>query len=386
MRPLELSFVIPCLNEEKTLATCIRKAKKFIEREGTTAEIIIADNGSTDASKEIALAEGAKVVDVNRKGYGAAISGGIKAAQGRYVIMGDADDSYDFENLDAFLKELRAGAELVMGNRFAGGIGRKAMPFLHRYLGNPVLSFLGRLFFKSSIRDFHCGLRGFNRNSIIKLNLTCPGMEFASEMVVKASLQGLKINEVPTTLKKDGRGRPPHLNTWRDGWRHLKFLLIYSPKWLFFYPGVLFLLTGVIGISTLSLGGISIGNFNFDYHTMLYSSAFAVSGVQMISFAFISKTMGKVMNLWNSSDAMLKAVDIFIREKALFFFFALLLSGICLGIEAIGKWSDMNYGPITDFSILRMSIISITLIIIAGQGVLSWFFLNSLLMFHEKEK
>ena len=386
MTPLELSFVIPCLNEEKTLATCIRKAKKFIEREGIIAEIIIADNGSTDASKEIALAEGAKVVDVNRKGYGAAISGGIKAAQGKYVIMGDADDSYDFENLDAFLKELRSGAELVMGNRFAGGIGRKAMPFLHRYLGNPVLSFLGRLFFSSSIRDFHCGLRGFNRNSIIKLNLTCPGMEFASEMVVKASLQGLKINEVPTTLKKDGRDRPPHLNTWRDGWRHLKFLLIYSPKWLFFYPGVLLLLIGIVGISTLSLGGISIGNLNLDYHTMLYSSAFAVSGVQMISFAFISKTMGKVMNLWKSSDAMLKAVDIFIREKALFFFFALLLSGICLGITTIGKWSDIDYGPITDFSILRLSIISITLIIVAGQGVLSWFFLNSLLMFHEKEK
>lgn len=383
---LELSFVIPCLNEEKTLATCIKKAKKFIEREGVIAEIIIADNGSTDASTEIALAEGAKVVDVSRKGYGAAISGGIKAAQGRYVIMGDADDSYDFENLDAFLKELRAGAELVMGDRFAGGIDRKAMPFLHRYLGNPVLSFLGRLFFKSSIRDFHCGLRGFNRKSIIKLNLTCPGMEFASEMVVKASLQGLKINEVPTTLKKDGRDRPPHLNTWKDGWRHLKFLLIYSPKWLFFFPGISLLLIGIIGIGTLSLGGISIGNLNFDYHTMLYSSAFAVCGVQMLSFAFISKTMGRMMALWKSSDAMLKTVDIFIQEKTLFFFFALLLSGLYLGFTTINRWGDINYGPITDLSILRLSIMSITLIIIAGQGILSWFLLNSLLMFHETEK
>jgi glycosyltransferase involved in cell wall biosynthesis len=382
---LELSFVIPCLNEEKTLASCIGKAKRFIKREGIVAEIIIADNGSTDLSKKIAIEEGAKVVEISRKGYGAAISGGIKVARGKYVIMGDADDSYDFEKLDVFLKQLRSGAQLVMGNRFEGGVDRNAMPFLHRYLGNPVLSFLGRLFFSSSIRDFHCGLRGFDRQSILKLQLTCPGMEFASEMVVKASLQGLKITEVPTTLKKDGRDRPPHLNTWKDGWRHLKFLLVYSPKWLFFYPGLFCFLIGAIGIGALSFGRLSIGNLTLDYHTMLYSSAFAVVGVQMISFAFISKTMGKVMQLWRSSDAMLKAVEIFIRERSLLVCFLLLLSGISLGILTIGEWGKGNYGPITDLNILRSSILSVTLIIVAGQGILSWFFLNSLLMFSEKE-
>ncbi|HEY2557800.1 MAG TPA: glycosyltransferase family 2 protein, partial [Diaminobutyricibacter sp.] len=230
---IELTILMPCLNEAETLATCIVKARGYLDRSGVVGEIVIADNGSTDGSQAIAEANGARVVNVVDKGYGAALLGGISAANGTYVIMGDADDSYDFANLDQFVQRLRAGDDLVMGNRFLGGIEPGAMPPLHKYLGNPVLSSIGRLFFKSPIRDFHCGLRGFNRQKMLDLHLQTTGMEFASEMVVKASLGGRRVSEVPTTLKKDGRSRPPHLRSWRDGWRHLRFLLIFSPRWLF---------------------------------------------------------------------------------------------------------------------------------------------------------
>ena len=234
---IEVSIVMPCLNEEESIRQCIAMAQEGLERAGAVGEIVIADNGSTDGSQEIARGLGARVVDVPAKGYGAALMGGFEAARGRYVIMGDADDSYDFGHIEAFVERLRAGDDLVMGNRFRGGIEDGAMPFLHRYLGNPVLSFVGRLLFPSAIGDFHCGLRGFRREILPALDLQSPGMEFASEMVVKATLGKLKISEVPTTLSPDLRSRPPHLRTWRDGWRHLRFLLLFSPRWLFFYPG-----------------------------------------------------------------------------------------------------------------------------------------------------
>lgn len=233
----ELTILMPCLNEAETLARCITKARAFLIRSGIVGEVLIADNGSTDGSQQIAAVQGARVVAVKKKGYGSALLGGIHAARGRYVIMGDSDDSYDFSRLDGFVEKLRDGCQLVMGNRFLGGIEPGAMPALHRYLGNPVLSTIGRLFFRSPCGDFHCGLRGFDRDAVLALDLQSPGMEFASEMVVKATIRELRIAEVPTTLSPDGRSRPPHLKSWRDGWRHLRFLLLFSPRWLFLFPG-----------------------------------------------------------------------------------------------------------------------------------------------------
>lgn len=259
----ELTILMPCLNESETLATCIMKAKAYLERSGVDGEVLIADNGSTDGSQEIARSLGARVVDVAQKGYGAALLGGIAAARGKYTIMGDADDSYDFSSLQVFVDKLRQGVDLVMGNRFKGGIAPGAMPPLHRYLGNPVLSWIGRLFFRISIGDFHCGLRGFNTEAIRRCGLKTTGMEFASEMVVKASLYGLSMAEVPTTLAKDGRSRPPHLRTWRDGWRHLCFLLTYAPHWLYMYPALALMGVGLLGVLLLLSGPLSVGSVTF---------------------------------------------------------------------------------------------------------------------------
>src|SRR5215469_13786108 len=242
---LELTILMPCLNEAETVATCVRKARGFLERAGIDGEVLVADNGSSDGSPELARDAGARVVRVVEKGYGSALLGGIRAAYGKFVIMGDADDSYDFSQLDAFVNGLRAGNTLVMGHRFRGGIRPGAMPPLHRYLGNPVLSFAGRLFFSSRVGDFHCGLRGMDREAVLKLGLRAPGMEFASEMVVKATLAGWRIAEVPTVLSPAGRSRPPHLRSWRDGWRHLRFLLMMTPRWLMLYPGLSLILVGV---------------------------------------------------------------------------------------------------------------------------------------------
>lgn len=383
--PIEVSFVMPCLNEEQTVGVCVEKALKFATKYSISAEVIVSDNGSTDNSRKVAEDAGAIVVDVKRKGYGAAISGGIKHARGTYIIMGDADDSYDFENPIEFVTELRNGSDLVMGNRFKGGVKKNAMPLLHQYLGNPVLSFIGRLFFKSEIRDFHCGLRGFRRDSILKLNLTCPGMEFASEMVVKGVLQELAIVEVPTTLKPDGRDRAPHLNTWRDGWRHLKFLLIYSPKWLFLLPGLLFFIIGWLGIISLSRGPISLGAITIDYHTMLYACGFSIFGLQMIVFSVFSKVMGGILHLWKADEVLRRIEKSFSHEFTLIFSLMLLSFGIFFGLYAISQWTTLGFGPVLDDTILRSIIFSIALTVNAGQLILSWFFLNSILLFNAQD-
>jgi glycosyltransferase involved in cell wall biosynthesis len=288
-KPLELTILMPCLDEAETLEICIKKAMGSLKENGIDGEVLIADNGSTDGSQAIARKMGARVVDVAERGYGAALIAGSKAAYGKYVIMGDADDSYDFSNLMPFVEELRNGADLVMGNRFRGGIEKGAMPPLHKYLGNPVLSFIGRIFFPSKIKDFHCGLRGYNREAILSLNLHTTGMEYASEMVVKATLNDLTMAEVPTTLKKDGRSRPPHLRSWHDGWRHLKFLLMHSPNWLFMYPGVVLLGLGLIGIGVLFWGPLSVGDIVFDIHTMLYAAALSIVGFNIILFSVFTK-------------------------------------------------------------------------------------------------
>src|SRR6267378_7884160 len=285
----ELTILMPCLNEAETLASCISKARAFLARSGCTGEVVIADNGSTDRSPAIAAANGARVVHVAERGYGSALLGGIRAARGKFVIMGDSDDSYDFSRLDAFVEQLRAGFQLVMGNRFRGGILPGAMPPLHRYLGNPVLTGIGRLFFKSPVGDFHCGLRAFRRDAIERLDLRTHGMEFASEMVVKATAFGLRVTEIPTTLSPDGRDRAPHLRTWRDGWRHLRFLLLYSPRWLFLYPGGLLMIIGLLVGLLLLRGPLTVGGVNFDVHTLLYAAMAVIIGFQAIVFAMFTK-------------------------------------------------------------------------------------------------
>ena len=276
---------MPCLNEERTLSVCINKAKAFLARAGIAGEVLVADNGSTDGSQALGISHGARVIDAPTRGYGAALIAGIEAARGRFIIMGDADDSYDFEALAPFVEELRRGSQLVMGNRFQGGILPTAMPPLHRYLGNPVLSFIGRLFFKSKIGDFHCGLRGFDRQAIRQLDLCCEGMEFASEMVVKASLGGLRIAEVPTTLFPDGRDRPPHLRTWRDGWRHLRFLLLFTPRWLFLYPGFVLAVIGFAQLLFANFHPTGIGRWPVGIHTQLFAASGMVLGYQTMLFA-----------------------------------------------------------------------------------------------------
>src|SRR3972149_7035085 len=293
----ELSILMPCLNEAETLAKCLLKARCALESLNISGEIIVADNGSIDGSQEIAKSYGAKIVNVAARGYGAALMGGIKEARGEFVIMGDADDRYDVSALDSFLAKLREGYDLVMGNRFKGGIAPGAMPFLHKYLGNPVLSGLGRLFFKNRIGDFHCGLRGFKKSSIESLGLNTTGMEFASEMVVKAALNGLRITEVPTTLSRDGRSRPPHLRTWRDGWRHLRFLLIYSPRWLFLYPGLALLALGLTGIVLLFPGELRIGSNALGVHTFVAACMAVLIGVQSITFAAIARRYATLRGL-----------------------------------------------------------------------------------------
>ncbi|WP_202815390.1 glycosyltransferase family 2 protein [Bradyrhizobium sp. CCGE-LA001] len=370
---LELTILMPCLNEAETLAVCIAKAQAFLRRAQITGEVLIADNGSTDSSRHIAEAGGARVIDVPMRGYGAALRAGIAAARGRYIVMGDADDSYDFARLDAFLECLRAGDDLVMGNRFRGGIESGAMPFLHRYLGNPILSWLGRLFFRTPLGDFHCGMRGFSRDPIAKLDLRTTGMEFASEMVVRATIVGLKISEVPTTLSKDGRSRPPHLRTWRDGWRHLKFLLLYSPRWLFFYPGALLVAAGTALSSILLFGQISIGGIGFDIRTMLVACTCLIVGIQGICFAAIARSFAKDMNLLPPSERYGRMLEACTLEFFVFGGGAIFVLGIAGLITAIIQWSETNFGPLDLSSLLRVVALSTTAITVGAQLVFTGF-------------
>jgi glycosyltransferase involved in cell wall biosynthesis len=369
---LELTILMPCLNEAETLAVCIEKAQSFLERTGISGEVLISDNGSTDGSQEIARAHGARVVDAPQRGYGAALSAGIASARGRFVIMGDADDSYDFANLDAFVAALRDGAELVMGNRFAGGIAPGAMPWHHRYIGNPVLSFVGRLFFAAPIRDFHCGLRGFSKAAIEGLNLRTTGMEFASEMVVKARLNGLDLREVPTTLRPDGRSRPPHLRSFRDGWRHLRFLLLFSPRWLFLYPGLALLLVGVIGGALLLRGPLQIGSITFDVHTLIVASLCVIMGVQSVAFAIMSRRFASRYGFIprSSSDRLLEALTL---ERVLLVAALLMLAGTAALLWGVSEWARRDFGPLTSTATLRAVILSMTTLVTGFQLMMSAF-------------
>lgn len=375
---LELSIVMPCLNEAETLAVCIKKAKAFLAEHGLAGEVLIADNGSTDGSQQIANALGARIVHVPARGYGAALIGGIEAARGRFVAMGDADDSYDFGGLMPFVAQLRDGAALVMGNRFQGGIAPGAMPPLHRWLGNPVLSFLGRIFFRIPVGDFHCGLRAFNRDSIRALGLTTPGMEFASEMVVKAAIEKLDIREVPTTLAPDGRSRAPHLRTWRDGWRHLRFLLIYAPRFLFLYPGLALAAAGLLGVLGLAGGDVRIGSVELGVHTMIFAAMAVLMGSQLIGLSVMARRYGAIAGMWPESGLMRRVRGWFSVERACIAGGVMLALGLGGAVTATSIWASSGFGGLDPSALMRLTIPSMLLGCIGLQTVVTAFFIGLL--------
>jgi glycosyltransferase involved in cell wall biosynthesis len=378
---LDLTIVMPCLNEAETLAACVEKAKRGIEAAGVSGEVLVADNGSTDGSIELAEKHGARVVRVAAKGYGNALRGGIEAARSRWILMGDADDSYDFGEAPRFMGKLREDCDLVMGCRLPAGGGTimpGAMPWKNRWLGNPVLSFIGRLFFRTPIRDFHCGLRAFSKAAYERMELKTTGMEFASEMVMKASLFGMKMAEVPITLHPDGRSRPPHLRPWRDGWRHLRFMFIYSPRWLFLVPGLLLAAVGAVGSACLSVGSITLQGMRLDVGALIVAAMSLIVGVQLVAFAFFSKVFAIGEGLLPADPKFGKLFDFFTLEKGLIAGLATLLAGIGVLGWAVWAWAQTGFGDLAYESNLRRLVIAATLIVVGLQGISSSFFLSVL--------
>jgi len=378
MAEIDLTILMPCLNEAETLATCVRQAIAAIAASGVNGEVVVADNGSNDGSQEIARAEGARVVDVATRGYGAALIGGIEAARGKYVMMADADASYHFEHLPRFLPKLEEGYDLVMGNRFAGEIERGAMPPLHKYLGNPVLSAAGRILFSITVRDFHCGLRAFRRDAILALDLRTTGMEFASEMVVKSRLAGLRMTEVPTTLSPDGRSHPPHLRSWRDGWRHLRFLLLYSPRWLFFYPGCAAFAVGVLLSAALLPGPLKVGAFNFDVDTLTYAMGLVLVGAQIIVFAVSAKVFGAREGFLPPNPRLERLFKVITLETGLLAGCLLLLLGAGILGYAFYLWHAAGFGELSATHMLRLTLPSATLLLLGVEVIFASFFLSLL--------
>jgi len=368
-KELELTILMPCLDEAETIATCIDKARDYLDHSGVRGEILVADNGSTDGSPEIAAEHGARVVRVDERGYGAALKAGIDAAQGRFVIMGDADDSYDFSDLHPFVKELREGAELVMGNRFKGGIAPGAMPGLHKYLGNPVLSGIGRLFFKAPVGDFHCGLRGFDRKAIAGLGLESRGMEFASEMVVKATLRQKAIAEVPTPLYPDGRSRQPHLRSWRDGWRHLRFLMLFSPKWLFLYPGLLLLTAGIASMLWLEPRPRSVFGIELDVNTLTFSVVAIVCGFEAIFFSVIARAAAADLRVLPRDPLVERLRRYWTLERGLVVGGATFAIGLVAALAAVGSWGRQSFGELDPAATLRIVLPAGTALIVGLQIV-----------------
>ena len=374
----ELTILMPCLDEAETLATCIAKARAYLDGSGVAGEVLVADNGSRDDSAGIAERSGARVIHEARQGYGSALRAGIAAARGRFVIMGDADDSYDFTALGPFVEALRGGADLVMGNRFKGGIAPRAMPPLHRYLGNPVLSGIGRLFFRSPIGDFHCGLRGFRTDAIRALGLATDGMEFASEMVVRATVDKLRIAEVPATLSPDGRSHPPHLRSFRDGWRHLRFLLLLSPRWLFLYPGALLMLAGLASMLWLLPGLRVVAGFGIGVNTLVYSSAAIVCGFQAMTFAIFAKVFAVNARLLPPDSRIGHITSPMSVEIGMAAGLLLFLTGLAGGAYSLGLWSLAAFGALNPEVTLRIVAPSATAMIVGLQLVFSSFFLGVL--------
>jgi glycosyltransferase involved in cell wall biosynthesis len=374
----DLSVVLPCLNEAETLATCITKAQRSMKDLQIHGEVLVADNGSTDGSQQIARELGARVIDVPVKGYGSALLGGIAAARSEFVVMADADDSYDLSQLGPFVDSLRGGADLVMGNRFLGGIERGAMPKLNRYLGNPVLTKLGRLLFRSPSGDFHCGMRAFRRSSILSLGLRTAGMEFASEMVVRATLARLQIVEVPVTLSADGRTRAPHLRPWRDGWRHLRFLLLYSPRWLFLYPGIALMLGGTaLGIALLP-GPLHIGDAGLDVNAFVYCAVAVIIGFQAVTFAAFARAFATSQGLLPPSENVERLFRVVTLEVGLAVGALLFLAGLGLSIYTVAFWSGRSFGALSTSSTIRLVVPAATFMILGLETVLASFFLSIL--------
>ena len=376
--PIEVSVVMPCLNEAETLKACISKALCCLKENNIDGEVVIADNGSKDGSIKIAESAGARVVLVELKGYGNALMEGISAAKGKFVIMGDADDSYDFSSLMPFIEKLREGSDLVMGNRFRGGIAPGAMPPLHRYLGNPVLSGLGRLFFRCSVGDFHCGLRGLSYEAFQRMKLQTTGMEFASEMVVKAVMRGMKISEVPTTLSPDGRTRPPHLRSWRDGWRHLRFMLLFSPNWLFFYPGLLLMLIGLGVGGWLLPEARQLGQATLDLNTLAYSALAVLLGFQSVLFALFTRTFASTQGLGQESNLLIRLYRYVKLETGLIFGGLLVFLGLGSSILVTLSWKEIGFGELNPSEVLRQVIPSILAIALGFQIIFGSFFLSEL--------
>jgi len=375
---MELTILMPCLDEAATVGSCVEKARAFLRRAAIDGEVLVADNGSRDDSRALAERAGARVVQVAQRGYGAALAAGIAEARGRFVIMGDADDSYDFSQLDAFVEKLRQGYPLVMGNRFKGGIRPGAMPALHRYLGNPVLSFLGRLFFRVPVGDFHCGLRGFDRQALLSLELRTPGMEFASEVVVKAALARWRIAEVPTTLHPDARGRPPHLRSWRDGWRHLRFLLLFSPRWLFLYPGLALFTLGATFTTALYFAPLHLGPFGLDIHSMLYASAAALLGLQLCLFALFARVAAQAAGLLPQHAGLQKLLARLTLERGLLLGLGAALCGLLWSAAAFWQWREAGFGALDPRVVMRDTIPASALMIGGMEIVLASFLLSVL--------
>jgi glycosyltransferase involved in cell wall biosynthesis len=380
--PIDLTILMPCLNEAETLARCVEKAKLGIQRSGVRGEILIADNGSTDGSQAIAEKSGARVVAVKEKGYGSAIIGGVRAASGKWIIMGDADDSYDFSDITGFVKKFQDGDELVMGCRLpvgGGTISPGAMPWKNRWIGNPVLSFIGRLFFKCPAHDFHAGLRGFTKVAFEKMDLQTTGMEFASEMVIKSTLKSLRITEVPITLHKDGRSRPPHLKPWRDGWRHLRFMLLFSPRWLFLMPGIFLSLLGIAFAARLSLGNFQIGGILFNVGTLAVASMTIIIGFQLVAFAFFVKVFAIAEGLLPDDPKLTRVFKIFTLEKGIVLGLLVLLAGIILLARSVWIWKQADYGILPSVEEnLRRLIPAATLVVLGIQTIFSSFFMSAL--------
>ncbi|MFT5571415.1 MAG: glycosyltransferase involved in cell wall biosynthesis [Cryomorphaceae bacterium] len=369
----EFSFVLPCLNEVRTIKACVNKCRLSADQHGLDIEIVLADNGSTDGSIELAESLGCRVVRVKKKGYGSALISGIKSARGKYVIMGDADDSYDFSDIEEFVVGLRKGADIVIGNRMKGGVLPGAMPALHRYLGNPVLSFLGRIFYNTKIGDFHCGLRGFNRKKILSLNLKCSGMEFASEMLCKAVIHEFNIIETPIKLYPDGRDRAPHLRSWRDGWRHLRFLLIHSPNWLFIYPGLVLALLGLIGGTAIMRAPVELGAITLDVNTMLYFATAFLLGLQMLSLGCFTKIFHHRLYTPHKPMPFLAS---FTLEKGVIIGGILIALGVIGSLLSVGNWQTAHFGDLDPRAILRQVIPSATAIMAGGLLVVNAFTLG----------
>lgn len=375
---LELTVVIPCLNEARTIVACVREALDAMKDARIDGEVLVADNGSTDGSQALATEAGARVVPIAQKGYGNALRGGIEAAGGRYVLMGDADQSYNFGHLPRFLERLRAGDELVMGNRFLGGIEPGAMPWKNRHIGNPILSALGRILFHTPARDFHCGLRAFSIEAYNRMDLRTTGMEFASEMVIKASLMKMRVSEVPTVLRPDKRGRPPHLRPWRDGWRHLRFMLLFSPRWLFLYPGLLLLATGLTGLLALLPGPLHLGSLTLDVHSMLFCSTFVLLGFQSLAFSFLGKSFAVRAGL-RPSDARFDRLSALLSlEAGLLTGLAIFLSGLALSGLAVLNWGNHGFGNLDPVHVLRLVIPGGLCLSLGFEIILASFFIGVL--------